>query len=391
MTTRITRFLILTLALALTMLGLAACSGDAMPQAEAATGPEPTGRTGGAVGDTAPKFTGIDAWLNSEPLTMEGLRGKVVLVDFWTYTCVNCIRTLPYLREWHAKYAAHGLVIVGVHTPEFAFEQVTSNVRRALDEFGLAYPVAQDNAYGTWRAFDNRYWPAKYLLGGDGLVRYTHFGEGDYDGTEAEIRAALTAAGADVSAVPMGTDPGPEIDEGALTGLPEDTLTRELYGGYDRNNSLFGIYIGHREYYSGPGRVVDYTDPELHRNGLFYLQGPWLNEEESLRHARTSAPGEDYVALRFLARSVNVVLEVPEDGAPYQVDVTLNGEPLTPRQAGGDIVFAGGRSYFNVDEGRLYEVVYLEEGFGWGELQLSPTSPDFTLFAFTFGAYEGVP
>lgn len=387
MTTRI----LLLATLTLTLLGLAACAGDAMPQVEASDGPEPTGRTGGAVGDAAPEFTGIDAWLNTEPLTMQGLRGQVVLVDFWTYTCVNCIRTLPYLREWHAKYAEHGLVIVGVHTPEFAFEHVTANVRAAMDEFSLGYAVAQDNDYRTWRAFENRYWPAKYLVGADGLVRYTHFGEGDYQETEGEIRAALTAAGANVSAVPEGTDPGPTLDEGALTGLPEDTLTRELYGGYERNNSLFGIYVGHREYYSGPGRVVDYTDPDLHRNGLFYLQGPWLNEEESLRHARTSAPGEDYVALRFLGRSVNAVLEVPEDGAPYQVDVTLNGDPLTPQQAGGDIALEDGRSFFTVDEGRLYEVVYLEDGFGWGELRLSPTSPDFTLFAFTFGAYEGVP
>lgn len=387
MTTRIA--LLLTLVLAL--VGLGACSGEQMPQAEAATGPERTGHKGGAVGDTAPEFTGIEEWLNSDPLTMAGLRGKVVLVDFWTYTCVNCIRTLPYLREWQEKYADLGLVIVGVHAPEFAFEHVTANVQAAIREFDLAYPVAQDNGYGTWRAFDNHYWPAKYLVGADGLVRYTHFGEGNYDETEAEIRAALTAAGADVSEVPAGQDPGPALDEGARGGLAEDTLTREMYGGYDRNNSLFGVYVGHREYYSGPDRVVDYTDPELHRNGLFYLQGPWLNGDESLRHARTSSPGEDYVALRFLARSVNVVLEVPEDGMPYEVDVSINGEPLTPQQAGGDIVFADRRSFLTVDEGRMYEVVYLEDGFGWGELRLSPTSPDFDLFAFTFGAYEGVP
>ncbi|MDA1035361.1 MAG: redoxin domain-containing protein, partial [Chloroflexi bacterium] len=139
---------------------------------------EATDKIGGLVGNLAPEFAGISHWINSEPLRMEELRGKVVLIDFWTYTCVNCIRTMPFLRDWQAKYADLGLVIVGVHTPEFEFEKITDNVRAATNEFGLDYPVAQDNEFGTWRVFGNQFWPAKYLIDANGVVRYTHFGEG---------------------------------------------------------------------------------------------------------------------------------------------------------------------------------------------------------------------
>ena len=142
----------------------------------------------GKVGSPAPEFEGIANWINSEPLTMKELRGKVVLIDFWTYTCVNCIRTMPYLKEWHDRYADKGLVIVGVHSPEFAFEKLTGNVVESAQDFGLSYPIAQDNDMGTWRAYDNRAWPAKYLVDKDGIIRYIHLGEGAYQETEMEIR-----------------------------------------------------------------------------------------------------------------------------------------------------------------------------------------------------------
>ena len=146
---------------------------------------------GHAAAAPAPDFKGIDKWLNSAPLTMEGLRGKVVLVDFWTYDCINCIRTLPYIGKWHQKYKSAGLVVVGVHTPEFAFERSTDNVRAAMQRFGITYPVAQDNRYATWDAYGNRYWPALYLVDKLGRIAYTHFGEGRYAETEAAIERLL--------------------------------------------------------------------------------------------------------------------------------------------------------------------------------------------------------
>ena len=143
----------------------------------------------------APEFTGIDTWLNSAPLTMQQLRGKVVLVDFWTYTCINCIRTLPYVKGWHDKYKDQGLVVVGVHTPEYPHERSTANVTAALKRFDIRYPVAQDNRYATWGAYHNQYWPATYLIDKSGKVVYSHFGEGKYEETEAAIRRLLAQPG----------------------------------------------------------------------------------------------------------------------------------------------------------------------------------------------------
>jgi thiol-disulfide isomerase/thioredoxin len=139
----------------------------------------------------APEITGIEKWLNSEPLTLKQLKGKVVLVDFWTYTCINCIRTLPYVKRWHEKYKDQGLVVIGMHTPEFPYERKTENVMEALKRFDIKYPVAQDNGYATWEAYNNRYWPATYLINKKGQVVYTHFGEGRYEETENAIRALL--------------------------------------------------------------------------------------------------------------------------------------------------------------------------------------------------------
>ena len=152
-------------------------------------------KVGGAVGDLAPEFGGIEAWINGGPLTMEELRGRVVLIDFWTYTCINCINTFPFLKQMHARYANDGLVIVGVHSPEFEFEKSYDNVLEATQNDGLVWPMAQDNDFVTWRRYSNRYWPAEYLIDKDGVVRYTHFGEGAYAKTEDVIRELLAEKG----------------------------------------------------------------------------------------------------------------------------------------------------------------------------------------------------
>ncbi len=355
-----------------------------------------SGRVGGAPGDTAPQFAGLGAWINSDPLTMEELRGEVVLIDFWTYTCINCIRTIPYLRDWHAKYADLGLTIVGVHTPEFEFEKVIDNVVASTEELGVAWPVAQDNDYRTWRAYGNRYWPAKYLIDADGVVRYTHFGEGAYDETEAHIRTLLAESGRDVSGVTANPDPGPRADPEAYQS-EETRQTREIYGGWNRNSSTTGLYIADPDYYTGRGLTQVYTDPGGHLNQFIYLHGSWTSEEESIKHGRATDNLEDYIALLFYARTVNLVTDFAEDAEPYEVEVTIADipsedsaelayRPLSPNEAGAHIVIEDGRSYFVVDEADLYNVVALPE-FGGAELKFASNSPDFALFALTFGSY----
>ena len=312
---------------------------------------------------------------------MEDLRGKVVLIDFWTYTCVNCIRTMPYLREWHDKYAKEGLVIVGVHAPEFEFEKLTENVEASVEEFDLTCPIAQDNEMGTWRAYSNRAWPAKYLVGKDGFVRYKHFGEGSYQETKRQIRDALRAAGASLSDVWASTAEEPQFDS--------EVRSREIYGGFRRNNSRAGLYVIQSEYYESPGRVVDYEDPEEHNNHYVYLQGPWFNGLEELRHGRETQNYEDYLALKFSATSVNAVINA-DDAPPFKVRVTIDGRPLRSDEAGPDVMVSDEGSIITVDEPRLYEVVALPD-YSSHELKLSSNSKDFALFAFTFGAYEEGP
>ena len=173
----------------------------------------------------APELKNIAAWINSDPLTMAGLKGKVVLVDFWTYSCINCQRTQPYLNAWYEKYRDDGFVIVGVHAPEFAFEKVTKNVQTAVTDAEIKYPVALDNDFATWQAYKNRYWPAKYLIDKDGRVRYTHFGEGDYDKTEETIQALLKESGQNVTAA---------LEPSRGTGAVSRGQTPETYLGYDR-------------------------------------------------------------------------------------------------------------------------------------------------------------
>ena len=344
---------------------------------------------GGEVGDLAPEFQGIVNWINSPPLTMEELRGQVVLIDIWTYTCVNCIRTFPYLKEWHAKYADKGLVIVGVHAPEFEFEKVTENVVRSAGEYGLGWPIAQDNDFHTWRAYNNRFWPAKYLVDQHGTVQYRHFGEGAYDETEHQIRTLLEEAGADLSGVEASTADAPKPDPQAYTSDQQTRITREIYGGFQRNSSPQGIYVAHETYYEGPNQVRTYVDPGDHQNQFIYLHGPWLNGIEELRHARQTQNYEDYIALKFAAISVNAVI-AQEGDDPFDVQVTIDGRPLSAEEAGPDLVIANGRSFFTVTVDRMYEVVALPE-FSVHELKLSSNSPDFAFFAFTFGAYEQGP
>ncbi|MBC8426332.1 redoxin family protein [bacterium] len=330
---------------------------------------------------------GLEGWANSEPFTIakRTAEGDVVLVDFWTYTCVNCIRTFPFLNEWHDKYGESGLTILGVHTPEFEFEKDRAGVLEALDRFGLEYAVAQDNERGTWNAFENRAWPAKYLFGADGELVYTHIGEGDYIDTEREIRNALVAAGHDVSGIAIGTSDGPEEDETAYY------LTEELYAGYGKVYGLGGaLSIAQVEYYEQSDRIFDYQDFEFHHFNKIYLQGPWLNEKDAIVHARETSALEDYLYAHIFARSANVVVEHRGE-EPIDVYVELDGAPVPMGGAGADVVYDdNGASLIRVEESRLYSLLELE-GFGEHELVVKSNSDRFAVSSFTFGNYVQGP
>jgi cytochrome c biogenesis protein CcdA/thiol-disulfide isomerase/thioredoxin len=289
----------------------------------------------------APEFAGVTRWLNSKPLTMAGLRGKVVLIDFWTYTCINCLRTLPYLRAWDERYRDRGLAIVGVHTPEFAFEKDTGNVRDAIAHNGLRYPVAQDNDYGTWSAWGNQFWPAKYLIDSTGQVRYAHFGEGDYDETEQAIRSLLGDR-----------DLGPRA--GRQPGEVPGDATPETYLGAARAERwLPPVQPGVHDY---PG--ASNPLPADH----FALGGRWRVDDESAEAVRDAT-------LKAHVRGKSVYLVLGSRGEqPRTVAVALDGKPV---------------KQITVRRQRLYTLVKLSRP-GEHELALR-LDPGVSGFAFTFG------
>ena len=295
-----------------------------------------------ASADGAPEFRGIVRWLNTSgdrPLTMEKLRGKVVLIDFWTYSCINCLRTLPHVKAWDRAYRDAGLVIVGVHSPEFAFERVASNVEAAVHKLGVEYPVALDNGFETWNAYKNQYWPAKYLIDRSGRVRYTHFGEGEYEETEATIRSLLGEQARTVATrLPDQT--------------PDEITTPESYLGYLRLARFAGGQIA-------PDRFAPYEFPgELEDDELAYA-GSWRVESE-----RIVAGAFARLRLHFTARHVFLVL-----GGRGNVDVLLNGERK--------------RSVAVAGEPRLYTLLELPRNQE-GQLELR-FSPGLSAYAFTFG------
>lgn len=322
-------------------------------------------------GFSAPELEAIHAWINTGPLTLSDLRGKVVLVDFWTYTCINCIRTLPYLTDWHAKYADSGLVIVGVHSPEFSFEQKLENVQSAVAKYDIRYPVALDNDFRTWRAYQNRYWPHKFLIDKNGVIRYHHIGEGEYATTEMWIQRLLKEVSPALPQTPIVERDRP---------VPRELLMRmtpELYAGSERGiigNGL-GLY--------GKEDVV-FTDTAYHDEDTIYLRGSWFIDKEEARHTRVAKDFEDYVLLRYSARSVNLVIN-SQAQEPFRVRVTLDGAPLDESNKGADVFIADdGYSYIEVRENRLYNLVDAPD-FRGRELQVAVESDAFAFYAFTFG------
>jgi thiol-disulfide isomerase/thioredoxin len=305
---------------------------------------------------TAPPFREPGRWFNTAPLTMASLRGRVVLIDFWTYTCINCIRTLPYLKAWDARYRKAGLTIVGVHTPEFPFEREAGNVQGAIRADGIKYPVVQDNNYGTWNAYGNNFWPAEYLVDAQGRVRYTHFGEGDYDKDEKAIRTLLAE---------RGSHPGGGLSKVKAL-QPPSQATPETYVGLRRAQGFAVPPM--------PG-IKDYGDPPVGPLPLNYFQlsGTWAETIDHGQAVRTAA-----IDLQFQAQRVYVVLSPPH-GKSGHVQVLLDGRPIAPDRAGDDV--HGG--VVTVDRQRLYNVASLPRA-GQGHLSLR-LDPGLSAYSFTFG------
>jgi thiol-disulfide isomerase/thioredoxin len=289
----------------------------------------------------APDVHDISAWINSSPLTLPRLRGKVVLVDFWTYSCINCLRTLPYLKAWDARYRSKGLVILGVHTPEFAFEHDLGNVRAAVKRLGVRYPVALDNGYGTWKAYSNNYWPADYLVDQAGRVRDVHFGEGNYAQTEQDIRLLLAAGRA-----------GPLPQAGRDTDrTPLELRTPESYLGYLRIGNYTGSPLR-------TDRVASYRFPTSLTQDSYAYAGKWKVEGE-----RIVAVDGARLRLHFQARTVHLVLT-----GRGSIAVKVNGKT---------------RPNVRVDGARLYTLV-TQQSASEGVLDLGFT-PGLAAYAFTFG------
>jgi len=315
-----------------------------------------------------PSFAGATSWLNSPPLTPSGLRGKAVLVDFWTFTCVNWLRTLPYLRAWSARYKDRGLIVIGVHTPEFSVEHEIDNIRRAAREMRVDYPIAVDNDSAVWRAFDNAYWPAVYIADARGRIRYHHFGEGEYEETERAIQQLLAEAG--VSGIP--TDLVSVEARGTEVAADWSSVkSPETYVGYEK-----------AENFASPGGAMRdkpraYTFPARWTLNDWGLQGEWTVGREIAVPERPKAR----IAYRFHARDVNLVMGSSKRGQPVRFRVLIDGHP--PEAAHGTDVDAQGNG--TVAEPRLYQLIRQPGPISDRLFEIEFLEAGAEAFCFTFG------
>ena len=341
----------------------AAMTGPAMMQAK-----PPAQSTGDLpVEDITPSLAGAQQWLNSEPLTIEGLKGKVVLIDFWTYSCINCLRAIPYVRAWAEKYRDHGLVVIGVHAPEFAFERNVDNVKKAVATLGIRYPVAIDNDYKIWRAFDNEYWPAHYFIDADGKVRHHHFGEGDYAESERVIQKLLVDAGnrnVPTDIVRVNASGAEAASDTA------DVNSPETYIGYDRSDRFVS-----------PGGVVQDAshsyaagEPQLNQ---WSLTGKWTIGDE---RAQLDEP-DGSIIYRFHARDLHLVLGPSAEGEKIRFRITIDGKP--PGDAHGMDVDPDGNGV--VTRQRLYQLVRASGAVTDHTFEIRFLDPGVQAYAFTFG------
>ena len=314
-----------------------------------------------------PSLAGATDWLNSPPLTPEALKGKVVLIDFWTYSCINCLRAIPYVRAWAEKYKDQGLVVIGVHTPEFAFERNVANIRKAIASLKIGYPVAVDNDYAIWRAFDNNYWPAHYFIDAQGRIRYHHFGEGEYDQSERVIQRLLAEAGHNalptelVAVNASGAEAPPSAN---------DDRSPETYLGHNRIDNFASpggaVFDKNHVYAAGPLQLNQWS-----------LAGDWtINGENAALNA-----SDGRIAFRFHARDLHLVLGPAADGKPIRFRVTIDGRsPGTNHGADTD---ADGNG--TIDGQRLYQLVRQGGAIADRTFEIEFLDPGVQAYAFTFG------
>ena len=312
----------------------------------------------------APDLVGISGYINTAPEDIKPtMKDKVILYDFWTYSCINCIRTFPYLNAWNEKYSDKGLLIIGVHSPEFEFEKDINNVKMAVEKYGLKYPTVLDNDHKTWNAFGNRYWPAEYLTDSLGHIRHTHFGEGAYDETEKVIQQLLDERnqrlGLDINA------------DQALVNIKEHQFsnqqTPEIYFGY---SLAFGrSLIGNSEGFQ-PDKTVSYSLPSDLKRDHFYLEGQWQSTQDSMN--LVSQNGK--IVLPYFAKDVHIVASNKAD-----LQIILDGNPIGPNDAGDDVQ----NDTVHVSENRLYNIV--SSGTAGSHTLTIVAQPGFQIYTFTFG------
>ena len=315
-----------------------------------------------------PSLSGATGWLNSPPLTVERVRGKVVLVQFWTYTCINWLRTLPYVRAWAEKYSDKGLVVIGVHTPEFSFEKDRANVRGAVKDLRVDYPVAIDTDYAVWQAFDNQYWPALYFVDAKGKIRHHHFGEGDYEQSERIIQQLLAEAGSHSIGPELVAVDGRGIEAAADWG---SLKSPENYVGYDRTENFAspgGAVLDQRRVYAVPARL---------RLNQWALSGDWTVGKQ----ATVLDKANGRIVYRFHARDLHLVMRPAAPGKPVRFRVLIDGQP--PGAAHGGDVDAQG--YGTVTEQRLYQLIRQSQPIADRQFEIEFLDSGVEAFAFTFG------
>ncbi len=314
-----------------------------------------------------PSLNGAVRWLNSPPLTAESLRGKVVLVDFWTYSCINCLRTLPYVKAWAEKYRDQGLVVIGVHAPEFAFERDINNVTKEAKKLGVTYPIAIDNNFSIWQAFNNQYWPAHYFIDAKGHIRYMHFGEGNYAESERVIQELLRQAGAQNVNDKLANVTGKGVEQSA-SGMND--ISPETYLGYQRAENFASGSLNNDD-------VADYPQPTALPLNAWGLVGRWNVGGEHI----TLAGDKGRIVYQFRARDVHLVLGPADNGKPVRFKVSLDGQP--PGAMHGSDIAADGSG--TVTDQRLYQLIRQKDGAGEHTVSIEFEQPGATAYAFTFG------
>lgn len=348
---------------------------------------EPTEIGGLLEGMEIPEFNFTGPWFNADATTLQQMSedGSVVLVEFWNRSCEDCLDEIAMLDDLHDRYSERGLVVLGVHTPDFDFEQQPELLEETVTSYDVTFPVVHDGDRAAWLAFENEARPSRYLVDAEGVVLYRQAGAGAAADTEAAVRAALEAIGVDLSAVPSGTEP---VTAGGVDEEGPDT-SRDLYFGYQHNYHPAGVYAAQPEYYEAPEGPLELIDPGAPRElGLWYAHGEWDIASDALLHASVAEAAPAYVVFRFNAGTVSLVMSSTAD-EPVEVILQLDGFPLRAAQAGPDVQWDRvGRSVVIVDEPRVYEVAILPED-GDHQMRVSTHDAGLALYAASFGATDG--